>query len=397
LFEVLRLLAVRHEVAFYSYADVPGADRHREALRVAGVRIVPPDWLLGLERELLRRIYDAVVFEFWENAEIGAWLVRRAQQWARVVVDSVDVHFLREAGAVAVGACDPATASDNKRRELAAYRSADAVACVSDEDAGHLAAEGIARRFIIPLVIPPGNRASRERGHELLFLVGFRHAPNADGLLWFARECWPAIRAAVPDARLTVVGSDPPAEVSALAGLGGIEVVGQVPETAPYLDRAALMVAPLRYGAGLKSKVVEGLANGLGVVTTSVGAQGLGAVPEEHLAVADQPEDFARAVIGLLGDPARAEEMGRAGRHLVGGTCSPAAVEGRLEAMIGEVVGRGGPESPPIPWRVRSAKYRARRLGSRVASAFGISLRHIGLTPRGLGKVMLPGSPGPRA
>jgi glycosyltransferase involved in cell wall biosynthesis len=207
----------------------------------------------------------------------------------------------------------------------------------------------------------------------------------------------PAIRSDVPDARLTVVGGDPTAEVSALVGLGGIEVVGHVPETAPYLDRAALMVAPLRFGAGLKSKVVEGLAGGLGVVTTMVGAQGLGAVSGEHLAVADSAEEFARSVVELLGDPDRARQMGLAGRRLVGDTCSPAAVSARLEAMLCDVVGRGGPGFPPIPWRVRSAKYGARRIGSRIASALGISLRHIGLTPRGPKTTRRPESCGPRA
>jgi glycosyltransferase involved in cell wall biosynthesis len=196
---------------------------------------------------------------------------------------------------------------------------------------------------------------SRPRDSELLFLGGFRHPPNGDGLLWFVGAIWPAIRAAVPGARITVVGSHPPAEIRALARVDGIDVTGYVPDLAPYMDRASLMVAPLRYGAGIKTKITEAFASSLAVVTTSVGAEGLDVVSGEHLMIADDPGDFARCVMDLLGDSERAEQIGRAGREYIASVCSPEVIEAGLESLLPAVVNRRRPFLPPRGWALKSA------------------------------------------
>jgi glycosyltransferase involved in cell wall biosynthesis len=373
LFEMLRLIAGRHEVTFYPEVDMHGAEQGRRAadrLRKIGVRVLDPYWTLGLERTLLRTVYDGVVFEFWESARFGAGLVRRHQPWAKVIVDSVDIHFRREEDGLSIGISDPARVEANKHLELAAYREADAVICVSEQDGRALDAEGgVAQRVVVPLIVPGSDRSARDRVRELLFLGGFRHAPNLDGLLWFAGEIWPEIRSAVPDARLTIIGSEHPAEVDGLSRLEGVEVVGYVPEVGPWLERALLMVAPLRFGAGMKSKVVEAMASGLAVVTTPVGAQGLGAVSGEHLVVADTPAEFARSVVELLLDPVRAEEIGRLGRRHVARLCSPEEVSRHLEELLTEVIGRTGPSIPPAVWWARSTRFHARKACGRFARA----------------------------
>ncbi len=205
------------------------------------------------------------------------------------------------------------------------------------------------------------------------------------------------IRSSVPEARLTVVGSSPTGPILALAELDGIEVAGYVPDLGPYLDRAALMVAPLRYGAGMKSKVVEAMASGLAVVTTEVGAQGLDASDGEHLVVSDEPGDFARAVADLLGDPGRAEAIGRRAREHIGAIRGPEAVASALEASLVSIVGRGGPRLPPLAcYRIHAANETARlrrddgdlrdirraikvmtgHLPGEVAAIAGVELRH---------------------
>jgi len=306
-------------------------------------------------------VYDAAWFQLWHSAERGVDLVLRNQPWAKVLVNSEDIHFRREESGLSLGISHPSDVEDRKRRELAAYRKAHAVICTSEEDGRSLDAEGgIARRFTIPLVVTERPRSSGPRATELLFLGYFPHAPNPDGLLWFAREIWPIIHGATPDAKLTVVGSNPPDEVRDLAGIDGVDVVGYVPDVAPYLDRAALMVAPLRFGAGVKTKVVEAMASGLPVVTTSVGAQGLEVTPGEHLMLADEPGAFARAVVELLGEPGRAERIGRAGRAAVSATCSPDAVAFRLEAMLASILEGPPPAIPPGDWWVRWVRSQAR-------------------------------------
>ncbi len=364
-FALLRLMARQHRVVLcplHNPEDACEATRYRAMLLRGGVRVLPATWVFGLECALLERAYDAVLFEFWHSAELGASLVLRHQPWARIIVDTVDIHFRREEDGLSLGISDPTTVEANKQGELAVYRMAHAVVCVSDEERRYLEAQGgLARCYTIANVVTERPRTARPRDPELLFLGGFRHFPNRDGLLWFVQAIWPAIRAAVPNARLTVVGSHPTAEVMDLAQVAGVAVIGYAPELEPYMDRASLMVAPLRYGAGIKIKVTEAFASSLAVVTTTVGAQGLDIASGEHLMIADEPAEFARRVIELLYDTERAERIGRAGREYVASICSPRAFEASLESMLAAAVDGRRPIIPPRDWLIQSARTHALR------------------------------------
>jgi O-antigen biosynthesis protein len=377
LFELLVLLAKYHAVDLHPvvspWAAEPGEaaidkEKYEYIYKKIGVRILEGGIQAPLHRILVRRKYDVGLFEFWECAEWAAEIFRRFHPWASVIIDTVDVHFLREESGLTVGISDPVEVEAKKRRELATYRRADALIVITPEDRSALeSCGGMPVQFLIPIVIPSlvsmRPRKDRPRDKELLFVGGFKHAPNVDGILWFAGEVWPAIRAAVPDAMLTVVGSHPPVQVLDLARIEGINVVGYVPEMVPYLDRAALSVAPLRYGAGMKGKVVEAMASGLAVVTTSVGAQGLGAVSGRHLAVADDSGEFVRRVVELLADPDRAERIGCDGREHVRAICSSEAVEVALVDLLAKVVERRRPMIPPSWWIARAALDVTRRMG----------------------------------
>jgi glycosyltransferase involved in cell wall biosynthesis len=144
-----------------------------------------------------------------------------------------------------------------------------------------------------------------------------RYPPNAQAALWLAAEAWPRIRAARPEARLAIVGRDPPPDVVALGGANGITVTGTVPDPADWMARAAVCVAPIRAAAGLQNKLLEYMAMGKPVVATTAANEGIGAVPGRDLVVADTAEAFADAVTGLLADPARAAALGEAGRAFV--------------------------------------------------------------------------------
>ena len=138
----------------------------------------------------------------------------------------------------------------------------------------------------------------------LLFVGGFAHPPNADAVLWFAKEVFPLIREKL-DVPFYVVGSKVTEEIRALEQPGsGIVVKGFVSEEelAALYAGCRLVVVPLRYGAGVKGKVVEAVYNGSVIVTTSIGAEG---IPEagDIMRIADEPEDFAGAVVSLYNDP----------------------------------------------------------------------------------------------
>ncbi len=171
---------------------------------------------------------------------------------------------------------------------------------------------------VTPLVLPNGVDVAhfRSRGedrrdpHTLVFTGVMDYEPNTHGVFWFVRECWAQIRAEFPDARFRIVGSRPLPSIQALHGQNGIEVTGRVPEVPPYLDTAAVAVAPLHMARGVQNKVLEAMSNALPVVASPQAAQGLGETDADTLIVASSAPDTIAAVLDLLRDPAAARRMG---------------------------------------------------------------------------------------
>jgi sugar transferase (PEP-CTERM/EpsH1 system associated) len=141
--------------------------------------------------------------------------------------------------------------------------------------------------------------------------------PNQQGVSWFAREVLPLVQAQRPAARFTAVGAAPPAAIRKLAELPGVTVTGTVPDVRPFTQRAAVSVAPLFLARGVQNKVLESMAMGVPVVSSLPAARGVDAVPGEHLLTAEGPPEFARAVLSLMADTARRDQLARAGRERV--------------------------------------------------------------------------------
>lgn len=153
--------------------------------------------------------------------------------------------------------------------------------------------------------------------HQIIFTGTMDYYPNIDAVLSFAYLCWPRIRTEVPDATWLIVGRNPSPDVRRLKMLPGVTVVGSVPDIRPYLASSAVALAPLHVGSGTRLKILEALAMGKAVVSTSPGYEGLALVPDQHLLVVDQHNAFAESVIELLHNPERRAELGKAGRALV--------------------------------------------------------------------------------
>jgi glycosyltransferase involved in cell wall biosynthesis len=167
----------------------------------------------------------------------------------------------------------------------------------------------------------------------LLFTGTLDYPPNGEALLWLLREVWPRIAAAVPEARLHVVGRNPPEAARRLAG-HGVTLTGFVPELAPWFAGADVVLVPLRSGAGTKLKLLDGLASGRPVVSTPVGVEGIDAEHGRHLLVASEADAFAGAAIGLLRDPAQRQSLAAAGRSLAESRYDWRALGDRLEAAL---------------------------------------------------------------
>lgn len=149
---------------------------------------------------------------------------------------------------------------------------------------------------------------------RLVYLGNMRTFQNTDAAVYFARDIFPLIRKSRADAVFYIVGNHPSKRVRALHDGKNIMVTGRVDSVVSHLAAAAVFVAPMRAFAGVQNKILESLAVGTPVVTTSIGAEGLAA---EMLTVADSPEDFARATLELMRDPALRQERSLAGREHV--------------------------------------------------------------------------------
>jgi glycosyltransferase involved in cell wall biosynthesis len=156
-----------------------------------------------------------------------------------------------------------------------------------------------------------------DQKNAILLCSGLTVFRNRDAALWFAGSVFPRIRREVPDAEFWIVGNNPNREIRQLAKTPGIHVAGSVEDVRPYYAQAKVAVAPYRYGEGTKIKIVEALACGTPLVSTTIGCQGLDVKDEENIVIANTETDFCNSVVELLRDPGRARRLAAAGRKLV--------------------------------------------------------------------------------
>lgn len=159
--------------------------------------------------------------------------------------------------------------------------------------------------------------AHSSTGAVIAFLGRMDYYPNVDGVVYFAREVFPLVRARVPHAEFRIIGMNPTADVRELAKTPGIVVTGSVPDVRPHMQDAAVTVAPLRIARGTQNKVLESIAMGIPVVATTRAARGVQAEPDRHLLVSDTPEGMADQVVDLLQDAHRRRSLAMAAREQV--------------------------------------------------------------------------------
>jgi len=297
------------------------AERYAEPLLARGIEVVVPpiDWDLWFEQR--RYHYSVAIVSRGQNWDRFDELLRNTQPQALRVFDSEALTFRRldlQSG-IAESRDDQAhfTAQGALFRqwELRALQEADAVFCVSPEEQEVVTqvAPGTPS-FLLPGWVevaeaPPGFDERR----DLLFFGGFlagAGSPNEDALLYLVNEILPSFWEQEPEAVLHVVGADVTPAVQALHG-ERVNVVGFAEDPREWFDRTRVHVSPLRFGAGVKQKLIDTMAAGLPLVTTTVGAEGLGLGELEPLLVADEPSSLAELTQALYSDAerwARAQE-----------------------------------------------------------------------------------------
>ncbi|MET3708954.1 glycosyltransferase involved in cell wall biosynthesis [Arthrobacter sp. UYEF6] len=183
-------------------------------------------------------------------------------------------------------------------------RQADAVIVFSEKDARLLPTGKAKIHIVVPPLAAGMERIQRSSpvSGEILFVGALSRWENEEGLLWFLSDVWPLVRASVPEARFRIAGGGIRPAIQTAADVAGADLLGFVPNLAPLYEQASVVVAPLRLGAGVKFKVIDALAAGVPVVTTTVGAEGIGD-PSWFAGLDDDAQQFANAVVETLHRP----------------------------------------------------------------------------------------------
>jgi GT2 family glycosyltransferase len=259
---------------------------------------------------------DAVVLSRHYVASAFLPLVREHARRARVVFDTVDLHYLREQRAAELEGSSAlaARARATREAELRLVRECDVTVVVSPVERDLLAREAPGARVEVLSNVHEvaGLRAPFAARRDLWFVGGFQHPPNVDAVRWFLSEVWRRVEAALPEARFHVVGSRMPDELRALAD-ARVELHGFVEDLGRFLDGCRLSVAPLRYGAGVKGKVNMAMAHGQPVVATPMAVEGMHVVAGDDVLVESDPAAFADAIVRAYGDEALWNRLSRNG------------------------------------------------------------------------------------
>ena len=293
-------------------------------LQQLGVTVLPAP---ELQQAFLAEAGSEISLALLSRPQVAWSLVeelRTCAPQAVIAYDTVDVHFLRlerqAALAEAEGEADQAKALRRKafasrQMELGLTRSCDVTFVVSEAEQ-QLLAELVPDadvRVLSNVHEIDWQPAHVEGRRDVLFVGSFDHPPNGDAVRWAAEEIMPLVREKCPDAVLHVVGSNPTADVLALAGKG-IEVHGWVPDLAPLYARSRVTLAPLRFGAGVKGKVGESLGTGVPVVGTTVATEGMHLADDRDVLIADDARGLADAVVRLLTDDQAWQRLSEAGK-----------------------------------------------------------------------------------
>ena len=307
--------------------DLPAHARHplARAMRNAGrlARQVPPlvDRFAGHGDRIAAAIhgqrYDLAVIEHF-------WCAPYVEQIARISGATIlDLHNIESVLHASYAAAAGAAQAIAHRRFEKACRQLEQhwlprftwLLTASEPDAERVRAISPGARVLVyPNSIPLTPEPPRSEEDAVVFSGNLEYQPNISAVRYFRREIWPELRARWPGLVWRLIGKNPLGVAKIVAGDPRIELIGPVADAVIELARAKVALVPVHTGSGTRVKIIEAWAAGVPVVSTSLGAEGLGARAGEHLLLADSPKEFREAVSGLLANSALRDRFGRAGR-----------------------------------------------------------------------------------
>ncbi|HEY9283171.1 MAG TPA: glycosyltransferase [Pyrinomonadaceae bacterium] len=316
-----------------------GAREYEELLEKDGIRVAS----LAEYKDLIREGgFYAAILSRASVADAVLPAIRKIDPTVKIIFDTVDVHHLRLAREYELTR-DIRYAEEAallKRLETRAAASSDQVWFVTPDDAEALRREVPAvSAKVIPNIHPLQGRGEGFDAREgLLFIANFNHRPNTDAVHYFVHKVFPLVRESLPGVKFYVVGSHMPEEIKWYgSNEEGVETLGYVPDVDPLFHKSRVFVAPLRYGSGMKGKIGQALAYGLPVVTTGVGAEGMGLGHGRESMIAGEHGEFARRVVELYRDRELWQQLADNGYRHVAQRFAPQVVEKSIHAALSEL------------------------------------------------------------
>ncbi|MBV9826235.1 MAG: glycosyltransferase [Alphaproteobacteria bacterium] len=337
---MLSLQRLGYKVTFIPGDNMARIDPYTADLQRRGIECLYHPYYFSVEDVFRKQpqAFDLVYLHRYSNASKYAGMIRQHFPNARILYNVADLHFLRTERQAEVhdDAKLRTTAAQLRRLELGAMSFVDCVIVHSDVEAEmlHEIAPHIEVQTVPWTVELRDIKRSAAGNASIAFIGGYRHPPNVDAAKWATQNIMPLLRKQVPGIELLLVGSHMPAEISGLAAKDVIPL-GFVPSLDSVFERVRITVAPLRYGAGLKGKVLESLATGVPCVMTSVAAEGVGLPEELQCLVADDPDMIAGRIARLCRDEGEYDRVVTASRAHIAQNYSPE----RIDALIREACG----------------------------------------------------------
>ena len=343
-FEIIKMLrGAGHEVTFL--ARHPSLPHYRQAVADLGVTCVcDMEELFSLnasrfEEFLHKGAFAAAILTHYDVYNLFGAFLRTFLPACHLVLDTVDIHFLRLRREAEHYPDVLARAAQVEQEEVSALRDADSIWVVTpaerDMVTGLLESRPTPVQIIptIHALLPDPPPFAARTG--IVFVGGYRHSPNLDAVYYFMREILPKLRLLLPDAPIAIAGSHPPPELAECARNDAhVSVLGFVPDHRVLLASCRVGIAPLRFGAGMKGKIGDYLACGLPCVTTPIGAEGMGLDIGREIVVAGDADEFAHAVAAVYANPARWEALSAAGREYIRTCFTPEAIAPAVLAAI---------------------------------------------------------------
>ena len=304
MFQILKILRQLGHCVTFIPDNLAKVMPYTGELQKRGIEVVYHPYVKKLSDYLISHGsgFDAVVLSRCDFARKHIADVRLHAPQSRIIFDTVDLHFVREDSEARLTG-DPEArrkAGEKQRLEHELIEQADETWVVSSLEQQLLQKKRPNKsiQVVSNIVDIPGSNRPFAVRRDWLFIGGFQHRPNIDAVLFFVKEIYPLLSENLRDAKFYIIGDKPPPEVAALA-TDRIVVAGLQRDVRPFFDSVKLSVAPLRFGAGVKGNINQSMAFGVPVVATSMAIEGMELTDREDILVADEPEEFARALIEL--------------------------------------------------------------------------------------------------